>query len=274
MTRSDYLYKKAFEHNYYLGTGWMINWPPGIDIELGMVGKFEKGTFRRQGFLQDPSRAVAWSKDPYPGTPDGPWYFQSDKSVKYEMKLQGGTDSGWNFIGHAKAGLIFSFDKGGGIVVSTVSSHEEYIADQKALGENLIAAFRNGNRMDEQDVIVTGVRIADSGFILISHEDGGEVQATTNADIKASLLPDLAELTAGIHIKSQHGMSVAASYPNGFALAFQGLRLVGKYWRWLPVQWRFGNITADSLRADKDEGEIFLELPDQSVADHHSSSEG
>lgn len=262
MVHFDSLYRKALVHNYNLGTGWMVNWPPGTDIALGMVGKFEKGSFKRDGWLNDPSRAVAWSKDPYRGAPDGPWYFQSDKSVKYEVQLQGATDPGWNFIGHAKAGLKFAFDKGGGIVIFTNSSHEEYIADQKALKESLIAAFLDRNRMEEQDVIVTGVRIADSGFILVSHEDGGEVQATTNADIKASVLPDLAELSAGIHIKSQQGMAVAECHPNAFVIAFQGLRLVGKYWRWLPAKWRFGNITTEKLMADQDEGEIFLELPD------------
>jgi len=56
-------------------------------------------------------------------------------------------------------------------------------------------------------------------------------------------------------------MSVAESYPNGFVIAFQGLRLVGKYWRWLPPKWRFGHVTTEPLRAEEEEGEIFLELP-------------
>lgn len=261
MTRSEYLYKKALNQNYGLGHGWMVNWPPGADVTLGMVGDFVKGSFNRKGWLHDPSRAVAWSKDPYHGAPDGPWVFRSEKSVKFEVRFQGETDTTWEFIGHAKAGLKFAFDKGGGVVISTVSSHEEHIADQKALRGGLIAAFLDGKRMDENDVIITAVRLADSGVVLISHENGGEVKATTNAKISAPVLPDLAELAAGIHIVSHSGMSVVESHPNGFVLAFQGLRLVDKCWRWLPPRWRFGNVTTESLKAEEDEGEIFVELP-------------
>lgn len=262
MARCDYLYRKALNQNYGLGQGWMVNWPPGSDIALGMVGDFTKGSFTRRGWLHDPSRAVAWSKDPYQGSADGPWVFQSEKSVKSEVRLQGAMDPPWEFIGQAKAGLKFVFEKGGGIIVSTVSSHEEHIADQKALGDSLIAAFLDGNQMEEDDVIITAVKRADAGLALLSHEDGGEVNATTNADVGNPVMPNLAELATGIHIASHSGMSVVESYPNGFVLAFQGLRLVDRCWRWLPKRWRFGHVTTESLKAEENKGEIFVELPD------------
>jgi len=148
MAHSDYLYRKALNDNYGLGEGWMVNWPPGTNVALGMIGSFERDSFTRKGWLHDTSRAVAWSKDPYHDSSSGPWIFQSKKSATFEVGLQGETDPSWNFIGQAKAGLKFSFDKGGGVVVVTGSSHEEHVADQKTLEESLIAAFLDGNRME------------------------------------------------------------------------------------------------------------------------------
>lgn len=254
-------YRKALVNKYDLGTGWVANWTPGTDVSLGMVGRFKGGGFSREGWLHDTSRGVAWARDPYRGSPDGPWHFQTEKSVTIETRLKGETDQTWQFIGGGKAGIKFRFEQGGGIVVSTASSHEEHISDLKALKAGLIAAFEDGKRMDEGDVIITAVRIADAGFVLISHKSGGEVSATANAGITAMGVANLGELAAGITIASQNGMASAASFPNGFVVAFQGIELVPKQWRWLPRRWRFGHITTETLRGMDSEDEVFLNLP-------------
>lgn len=259
-------YRKALVRKYDFGTGWIANWPPGNDVSVGMVGCFEKGSFSRTGWLHDPSRGVAWDRDPYPGTADGVWHFQTENSVKIETRLKGEIDSAWEFIGQAKAGVKFSFANGGGIIVSTISSHEEHIADLKALKDNIIAAYNDGRRMDQHEVIITAIRVAGPGFVLMSHKSGGEVRATTDADVGLTEIVNLADLAIGINIATQSNMAAASSYPNGFAIAFQGIELIRNKWLWLPKRWRFGHITTMPVRrhfraVEDSEDEIFLELP-------------
>jgi hypothetical protein len=252
-------YRKALVDKYQLPTGWMANWIPGTDVAVGMVGRFDGGSFVRHGWLNDPSRGISWEKDPYPGTPDGPWDFQTKDSVSIENRLNGETDPAWAFIGAAKAGVRLSFRKGGGIIVATSGSHEEHIADQKALREQLLAAHLDGRRMELRDVIITAVRVATAGFVLISHDSGGEVLAT--ADIAAGGFTPLTQLAGKIHIQSQSSMASAESYPHGFVIAFQGIELLPRRWRWLPRRWRFGHVTTAPLRGPE-EDDIFLELPE------------
>jgi hypothetical protein len=254
-------YRKALVDKYQLPTGWMVNWIPGTDVAVGMVGRFPGGSFVRHGWLNDASRGIAWEKDPYPGTPDGPWTFQTKDSVSMDIRLKGETDPAWAFIGAANVGVRFSFGSGGGMVVATSGSHEEHIADQKTLREQLLAAHRDGNRMEERDVVITAVRVATSGFVLISHDSGGDVTATAAADIAAPGMMPLAQLAAGIQIHSRSGMASAEAYPHGFVIAFQGIELLPRRWRWLPRRWRFGHVTTEPLRAGE-EDEIFLELPE------------
>jgi hypothetical protein len=254
-------YRKALVSKYQLPTGWIVNWTPGTDVAVGMVGRFERGSFVRQGWLHDPTRGVAWETDPHTGSPDGPWSFQSRQSVKIDARLRGDVAPGWEFVGGAKAGVRFSFDRGGGVVVAARSSHEEHVGDLKALREGLLAAHNEGRRMEERDVVVTAVRVADSGFVLISHESGGEVQATTSADIQGPGMPSLAQLAAEIEISPQSSVASAESYPNGFVIAFQGIELTPRRWRWLPRRWRFGHVTTELVRRGEQD-EVFLELPE------------
>jgi len=252
-------YRKALVNKYQLPAGWMVNWIPGTDVAVGMVGRFEGSSFDRHGWLNDPSRGISWEKDPYPGTPDGPWDFQTKDSVSIETRLNGETDPAWAFIGAAKAGVRLSFGKGGGIVVVTSGSYEQHIADQKALRKQLLAAHLDGQRMEPRDVIITAVRVATTGFVLISHDNGGEVLAT--ADVAAPGLTPLAQFGGKIHIQSQSTMASAQSYPHGFVIAFQGIELLPRHWRWLPRRWRFGHVTIEPLRSKEDD-DIFLELPE------------
>jgi hypothetical protein len=252
-------YGKALVKKYQLPAGWIVNWTPGTDVAVGMVGRFEDGSFRRDGWLHDPSRGVAWEKDPYAGPPDGPWSFQTEKSVTIDARARVGSDPAWSFVGQARAGVKFSFAQGGGMILATTASHEEHIADLKALREGLLAAHADGNRMRERDVVVTAVRAATSGFVLIAHKSGGEVQATTNADLTVPGMPSMAQLAASIEFSPQSSAATAHAYPDGFVIAFQAIELLPRYWRWLPKMWRFGHIETEFTRSEPDD--VFLELP-------------
>ena len=79
------VYQEALEDKYKYPKGWMANWPPSFDHRLCDVGQISDHMLNTNAVLED--KGINAQVDPDPGSPDGPWDFQSDESIHARVRV-------------------------------------------------------------------------------------------------------------------------------------------------------------------------------------------
>lgn len=240
------VYQQALEHEYGYPRGWMANWPPGFDQTLGAIGRISDGKINRDSTLSD--KGIEAAEDPDHGTPAGPWTFQSDKGIGFELGANASLP-GWQWIGHAKGGLKIKFGDNQGVLLAVGGSHQVRLRDLDSLKPKLIKAAEQG-AMEVGQAVIVARHVADSGFQATSQGQNAEFAATTSLDVSAAGLKSLASLAGDLNIyKNSHGVTTEM-YPTGFTIAFRVLKLGTRGWWW----WKRFTVLDQDLAWKRGEG--------------------
>jgi len=150
--------------------------PPGSLVEVGWIGKVDKGQFVRTSDLRD--HGVTFQKR----TIDMPaMRFASAEGVDFIASAKGKLSKAVSAIGEADAGLKIAFKKNAAIAIVLDPVTETFIRNVDAITDWLDGPGRR--RVDQDHIVVTHVRQAKAGVIAMAQVAGAEVQLKTNVSL-------------------------------------------------------------------------------------------
>lgn len=252
------LYRNAWQQRFGLGNGWTANWWPGTAISLGQRGVMRDGQLQHYGYVGD--YGVSFVLDPVLSPVSGPWDYSSSGDTRVEI----GTDArvpGWEWLGHAAAGLSITFGNQESIYLSASGTTIERVANLDRLQANLVdAAVQRGMPVGQS--VVVERQLTTQALLVVSGDKAGELRATASGDaqIGAGITGAVASFSGHLDIKKQSGGTSKQDFPNGMILAYRVVTLGTKgwwYWRHLNVR-AINPLDANYLEATLQEDDYFV----------------
>lgn len=181
-------------------TSLFANWPPNSAREIGDFGRVNGSLFEFYGRLT-PEEIEAL------GSREGPSPASYDIMIKSTRSLNAHVSGEANAkVADGKALLVIKFTSDQGVVFAAPSVSITEITDLLALGHFLNERRLEGN-WDTDHAVVVQVSKADSATILLSKENGAEInfEVSANAPVNAQLV---AKLDAGTSMVDSHGVGI------------------------------------------------------------------
>jgi len=134
-------------------------WPPGADLEPGMVGSIDLDAFVAEGRLDDARYGIAYSieRDRNPSDED----LQSRSGVSIKTKAAGTADAAFPNIPKAKAAFRADFSRASSFVFRASGMRYYRLGNQEQLWHDVAAAMADG-RMSQDAVVVSEVAVAEA----------------------------------------------------------------------------------------------------------------
>jgi len=231
------IYRKFWEDKFGLGKGWSANWWPGTSISLGERGVMRDGRLQHQGYVGD--YGVSFDLDPVHSPVSGSWDYSSSGDTKVEIGADASVP-GWEWLGHASAGLSVTFGNQESIYISAGGTTIERVADNDRLQMDLLnTAFEHG--MPIGQCVVVERQLTTQAMVIVSSGKSGELKAALSGDVKVSSVAQgaVASLAGHLDIKRQTGGTSKQEYPTGMVLAYRIITLGTRgwwFWRHLTVR--------------------------------------
>jgi hypothetical protein len=150
--------------------------PPGALVEVGWIGKIEKGQFVRTSDLGD--HRFRFQKR----TIDMPaMRFASSGGVDFIASAKGKLSKAVSAIAEADTGLKIAFKKDSAIAIVLDPVAETYIKNVDAVSKWMDGPGRR--TLEDDHIIVTHVRRARSGVIAMAQDAGAQVQLKTDVSL-------------------------------------------------------------------------------------------
>jgi len=222
------LYRRAWEEKFGLGKGWSANWWPGTAISLGERGVMREGQLQHQGYVGD--YGVSFDLDPVLSPVSGSWDYSSSGDTRVEI----GTDAsvpGWEWMGHASAGLSVTFGNQEGVYLSANGTTIERVADNDKLKRDLLnTAVQRG--MPTGQCVVIERQLTSQAMVIVSSNISGELKATVSGDVKVGAITQgtVASLAGHLDVRRQTGGTSKQDYPTGMILAYRIVTLSRRGW--------------------------------------------
>ena len=188
------IYRRAWVDKFGLGKGWSANWWPGTAISLGERGIMRDGQLQHQGYVSD--YGVSFALDPAPSPVSGPWDYSSSGDTKVEIGADASVP-GWEWLGHASAGLSATFGSQESVYLSATYTTIERVADNDKLQRDLLStAIQHGMPVGQSVVIER--QLTAQAMIIASSDKSGELKATVSGEVQvdASALGAVASAAA------------------------------------------------------------------------------
>jgi len=188
---------RLYQQEMHQNLGFFATWFPGSPLELGDVGMFEGGQFRRASSLSDmevPLSAVREGK-------------RQNVSYSASAKRSGtlATDAGLS-AGVGQGELTVSFSSEGGFVFEAVGLRCLEVADRSAMADGILQLHHEG-RWRREWVVIEALYIADSATVLVSQEQASEIRLKAKANIPSGPL-QLADPSLGLTVAASSGRVV------------------------------------------------------------------
>jgi hypothetical protein len=177
--------------------GFFATWLPSSTLEIGDIGVFEGGQFRRQASLRELGIASPSTRE---GEPQKMSY-----SASAERKIAG-IASAATIAPVAKAELSIRFTQQGGFVFEAEGVRQIEIADRIPLAHNLLNLYRETVWKDQWHLI-DAVYSAASATILVSEGSSSEIVLNANAVVIPGAWP-LSDPKLGLSVSSSTGKIV------------------------------------------------------------------
>jgi hypothetical protein len=217
------LYVDAVSNELDLGGRWIANWPPGIEVRLGMVGEIEDNGFVQEGHLSDGDRAVPFETDDTSDRPDG-YDFATRGAVKVFAKAKGETSDIIPHVPKLSAGFKIQFEKENAVAVRFDNVVQRRIKSEKALAKEIIAAWHDGERMEMGDIVIVAVLDTASGIAATSASKSAEVEAAVSAEIGTGPI-SLGDITGEVNIAYKSGTDFETTMGSGNVFAYRAVKL-------------------------------------------------
>ena len=201
-------------------------WTPGTPIELGDVGEFKDGIFRRIGNIRDMGHAFEARISESPEELN----YQSEKSVSVSIKAQGDAVPVGSALANMDAGFSIGFGKGGGVLFKAENAHDHSIKDQLSLRKFLLENYNNGT-FQKKWVIINELKEAGSATVIYSSTSNAQIDLKANANIGTENL-SLTNASLGLGIVREKGMETKVIAQSKVTPLFRVLglkkKLIGK----------------------------------------------
>jgi len=220
MTEIVEVYSKGIKRK--LANDWAA-WLPGTRFAIGDVGTLNGYLFEKVGTLDELNVKYYAETDNDPSPLD----ISSESGIAVSFKAAGETNSLFEHVGAAEAGLKIQFGSPGAFIIQAPETFESDMGDRLNLRRQIIDAFTE--RIWEKDwLVITRLVTATSATVLISKSSN----ASLELGAKANLLGTVATLgaaNAGISVKYQQGDTISMIGGRNVTPLFQLSRLKSSF---------------------------------------------
>lgn len=162
--------KKQYVREMREKFGYFATWHPALKLQLGDVGVLRDQEFIRESSLRD----FGITFDIQPGGENASLSYESPRSVQVTFKPAGSALVG-SSLGLKEAGAVVEFQREAAVVFKATGCRTHSIANQFALGQEILQRYRDG-RWDKRRVIITELVTVRSATILISSTGGAKAE--------------------------------------------------------------------------------------------------
>ncbi len=211
---------KLYQQEMHNNVGFFATWLPSSTLEIGDIGVFEGGQFRRQGSLREFGIASPSIRE---GEPQKMSY-----SASAERKVAG-TANARTIAPVAGAELSIRFTQEGGFVFEAEGVRQIEIADRIPLARNILNLHQEKVWKDEWHLI-DSVYSAASATILVSEGSASDVVLNANAAVIPGAWP-LADPKLGLSVSSSTGKIVYVIAAAGLKPLYSCLKIRSHFFR-------------------------------------------
>jgi hypothetical protein len=211
---------KLYQQEMHNSLGFFATWLPSSILEIGDVGVFEGGQFRRQGSLRELGIASPNTRE---GEPQKMSY-----SASAEKKVTAGASAA-TIVPVAQAELSIRFTEQGGFVFEAEGVRHFEIAERMPLAQNLRNLYLDGVWKDSW-YLIDAVYSAASATILVSEGSSSEIVLNASAAMIPGPWP-LSDPKLGLSVSSSTGKIVYVIAASGLKPLYSCLRIRSHFFR-------------------------------------------
>lgn len=228
-------------HIHQQSGGYRATWNPGKPLEIGAIGKLEKGVFNQYATLADKGIPMNVKTSISSLNMD----YTSHDSVAINTKLSGKAPVAGSALTDLDAGFSFDFKGDKSIVFQTGGYKTAVIANLEEIEQKILAAYEDGS-WDKDSVIITELITADTATIIISTSSNNTLELKATANVGTPALK-LADASLGLTIAQEKGSSMKFLAEAGLTPLYKVMGVRDPWWG--PAD--FGTKNAEKAAADE-----------------------
>ncbi len=184
---------KRYQKEMYENLGFFATWLPGDNLELGEVGVFQDGRFRRESTLSELGIRCT------PGSPGTPQALQFTSASGTSVNSSVGAE----VAQVAKAEISVEFSSEGAFLFHATGVRQVRIENRSELGRAILEAYDRG-KWEKDWYIVEALHLADCATVVVSADRSAALVIDASSTVPLGSLP-LANPKASLSIKSTRG---------------------------------------------------------------------
>jgi len=205
---------KLYQQEMHRNLGYFATWLPTSILELGDIGVWEGGRFRKVASLTELGLGTGAIRE---GNSENMSY---SASAKRSMGVSAGASS---TVPLGSAELSIQFSSQGGFVFDATGVRNIEIAERIQLGEKMLQAYRQGHWQKEW-MLVEAMYRADSATIIVSEDSSSEIVLKAEANVPLGTLP-LSDPKVGLNVSSTSGKIVHVVAAGGLSPLYSCLKV-------------------------------------------------
>jgi len=198
--------------------GYYATWTPDVPLKLGDVGILEKNVFTRMDNLNNLGLPFEIIKD----HTKAPLEYSSKNSVKLTNKIAGDVAPQGSTFKISDAGIIVEFLREKAVLFKLNNVTSSCIDKRFALDGEILKKYNN-NQWKKEWVVITELKEAESGTIIISNSKDTKIELKANANIGITDL-DIAGASFNFSVQNPKNMDMQIIAQEGLTPLF---RLMG-----------------------------------------------
>lgn len=181
--------------------GYFATWHPAMKLQLGDVGVLREREFIRESSLRD----FGIPFDIRPGGEKASLSYSSPRSIQVTFKPSGSALVG-SALGIEEAGMVVEFQREAAVVFEAAGCRTHSIANQVALGKEILQRYRDG-RWDKRHVVITELVTVRSATILISSTGGAKAELRVVGKVGGGA-QSLADISSQLELAKAHDVEL------------------------------------------------------------------
>lgn len=193
---------KFYLSHMHAKTGYRATWDPTKKLEIGYIGKLDKGILNIYSSLEKEGIPVELAS----GVSGAAMDYTSHDNVTISTKLSGELPVAGSALAHVDAGFHLEFKSEKSIVFQTGNHKIAQLVNLAEIEPLVLEKYENGN-WDKSWVIITELATADSATIIISNSSNGNLDLKANAQAGPANLK-LTDVSLGLSVARERGSSL------------------------------------------------------------------
>lgn len=209
--------------------GYYATWTPDVPLKLGDIGLLNDNVFKRIDNLENLGIPFSIHRDNTKSSLE----HASQGSVSQTFKLAGQAAPQGSMLKDADAGIIVDFLRERSVLFKINNVTSSSIDGIIGLGERILEMYHQ-KKWNKEWVLITELKEAESGTVLISNSSNGRIELKANVDVGAQVL-DIADASLNLSVQRSKNMDVKIIANENLTPLFQltaiskgGLKYCGK----------------------------------------------